>query len=406
MSALTPHSPHIIILGGGYAGLTTAQRLSQQKPAAKITLIDAKPAFEERIRLHQVAAGQKTQSFSYQEFLQPLNVTFIQAHILAIDADSASISIQQTSEQPVSLPYDYLVYALGSFMDVESTPGVKQHAYAFDSIQASQQIYTQLKQAPGARVLVVGGGLTGIETVAELRESFPTLKLTLATATPFAENPAPGGFSEKTVQYLQQYFDNNSIRVLDGVRITQLQAGLAILQNGSTVAFDACIWTSGFKPSLLAQQAGIQVNEQGQMMVDDCLRSLSHPNIIAIGDAASASSSCAGSCRMGSATGMAMAPAAARTLSALLAHKEPPAFQFAYLFRNICLGRNDGVIQFVNRQDMPRNIIWTGTAAAAWKEYICKSTLSTIGLTKVEIPPAIPPLRMLPQLVQGIRQYA
>ncbi|MNR28536.1 hypothetical protein D3C85_1458640 [compost metagenome] len=109
---------------------------------------------------------------------------------------------------------------------------------------------------------------------------------------------------------------------------------------------------------------------------------------------------------MGCATALAMATAGARTLTALLAGKAPPAFRFVYLFRNISLGRRDGVVQFVDRRDVPRSIVWTGVNAAAWKEYICLSTLATVGLSPAERPPALPPLRMLRQLLRGARQYA
>lgn len=95
----------------------------------------------------------------------------------------------------------------------------------------------------------------------------------------------------------------------------------------------------------------------------------------------------------------------ARTLRALLAGQVPPTFHFVYVFRNISLGRHDGLIQFVDRRDRPRRVVWTGSIAAAWKEYVCRSTLTTVGLDAATWPPAMPPLRMLLQLRQGLRQY-
>jgi len=98
--------------------------------------------------------------------------------------------------------------------------------------------------------------------------------------------------------------------------------------------------------------------------------------------------------------------AGARTVAALVKGKAPSAFRFVYLFRNICLGRRDGVIQFLDRDDRPRDLVWSGTKAAAWKEFICRGTLSTIGLYPAPGMPAAPPLSMLPQMLRGLAQYA
>lgn len=397
---------HIVILGGGYAGLTLAQRLSQQKANVTITLIDAKPEFQQRIRLQQVAAGQAVQTFPYKSFLEPLGVQFVLAQVTSLDPTACILTIQHANGSTTTLPYDYLAYALGSVMDVDRVPGVREHAHAFHSIKAAQGVYAALEHLKNARVLVVGGGLTGIETTAELVESFPNLRASLAIDKPLCEDEVPGGFNRQATSYLYRAFEKRNIMLRTGARVQALHSGMAQMSDGGELAFDVCIWTSGFIAQPLARDAGIQVNQLGQIETDAALRSRSHPNIIAIGDAAQAHTPDAGGCRMGSATALAMATAAARTLSALLAGKAPADFRFVYLFRNISLGRHDGVVQFVDRRDVPRTILWTGRTAAAWKEYICQSTLSTIGLCSSAKLPALPPIRTLPQLLQGMQQYA
>jgi NADH dehydrogenase FAD-containing subunit len=404
----SPTSPlqHIVILGGGYAGLTAAQRLRKLKVDARITLIDAKPEFQERIRLNQVAAGQPIPTFQYRPFLETLGVEFLQARVTALDPAAAALTLQHPSGAMTTLPYDYLIYALGSVMDVDKVPGVREHAHAFSSVEAAIGINKALSQTATARVLVVGGGLTGIETAAELAENLPKLHVTLAMDKPFSEQAIPGGFNKRATDYLYQAFEQRNIRLRTGARVKSLKCGVAEMSDGKEIEFDVCIWTSGFVAPPLARVAGIQVNQQGSIVADASLRSLSHPNIIAIGDAAQASSDHGGYYRMGCATALAMAPAGARTLKALLAGKVPPKFRFVYLFRNISLGRHDGVVQFVDRADVPRSKVWTGTNAARWKEFVCQSTLSTVGLSSPEKLPVIPPLRMVPQLLCGQRQYA
>lgn len=397
---------HIVILGGGYAGLTVAQRLSKQKADVTITLIDTQPEFQQRIRWQQVAAGQAVQTFPYRRFLEPLGVRFVQAQVTSLYPAACTLALQHADGQTTLMPYTYLVYALGSGMDMDRVPGVRAHAHALHSMKAAQDTYAALRSSVNAQVLVVGGGLTGMETAAELAESLPHLRVSLAIDKPLCEAKVPGGFNRQATAYLDRAFAQRNIALRTGTRVQALHQGMAQMSDGSELAFDACIWTSGFAAQPLASTAGIAVNRRGQIVTNAALRSLSHPNIIAIGDAAQASTPDAGGCRMGSATALAMATAGARTLGALLAGKAPPAFRFVYLFRNISLGRHDGVVQFVDRRDVPRTVLWTGRTAAAWKEYICQSTLSTIGLHSPGNPPALPPIHTLAQLWQGMQQYA
>lgn len=396
----------IVILGGGYAGLTLAQRLSQQKTGASITLIDAKPTFQERIRLHQVAAGQAAQTYGYREFLAPLGITFLQVQVNALDPVACALTVQHPGGETTKVGYDYLVYALGSSINVDTVPGVREHAHAFQSIDAANEVHAALQRAPQSRVLLVGAGLTGIETATELAESLPSLRVTLAIDKPWTEATVPGGYASKASAAIYRALEQRHVTLRTGARVVRLHSGVAEMSDGQDITFDTCIWTSGFAAPPLARASGLQVNPTGQIVTNASLCSLSHPNIIAIGDAAQASTTDAGHCRMGSATALAMGTAGARTLAALLEGKVPPPFRFVYLFRNISFGRHDGVVQFVDRRDAPRNIVWTGAAAAAWKEYICHSTLSTIGLSPEGKLPALPPLRTLPQLLQGKRQYA
>ena len=405
MSTTTTQPPRIVILGGGYAGLAVANRLARYSKQASITLIDAQACFHERIRLHQAAAGQPLQAFSYADFLAPRGIEFISATATALNADAAQLSIRRPDGSTGTFDYDYLVYALGSH---SAGPGISgaAHAHTLNSPESARAIHASLAGQRNARVLVVGAGLTGIETTTELAENRPDLRITLAAGQALRPEAVPGGFSPAAVEHLRHTFDRLHIDLHEASRVTRLRAGAAVLDNGRELAFDACIWTSGFAAPPLAAAAGIQVNASGQVVTDAFLRSLSHPNIIAVGDAASAATRDGGTCRMGCATGLAMAASGARTLIALLQGRQPTPFRFVYLFRNLSLGRHDGLIQFVDRRDVPRNVVWTGAAAVRWKDYICRGTLSTIGLRAPEAPPAMPPLRMLPQLLRAPAQYA
>jgi NADH dehydrogenase len=403
------HPCRIVILGGGYAGLTTAQHLRQQHINAEITLIDATSVFVERHRLHQASSGQASQYFSYQSFLNSMGVQFIQGQVSALNPNSSRITFERRRGETETIAFDYLVYALGSSIDLMLS-GVKEYAHVLDSDDAVQQLHGQLRQLDHARILVVSDGSIGIETAAELVESMPHLQVALAMDQPLHASDKPNGFADQTIQYLQQALQQRHIEQYYG-RIVRIEDGQAIQENGEVIQFDICIWTSDFKPSSLAKQAGLYATKSGEIVVDKCLRSLTHPQIIVVGGNAHIETFQAGTCRMGGATAVAMGAAAAKTIVSLLQHKKPPAFQFLHLFRSIYLGRHDGVIQFVDCRDAPRDVVWTGKKAAEWMAYVVSYTLKVMGLDSFVMHPAALPLSKAslcqsPQLMKGLMHYA
>jgi NADH:ubiquinone reductase (H+-translocating) len=384
----------VVVLGGGYAGLTAAARLGEASPDADITLIDAKTDFVERIRLHEVAAGSTPRCLPYAPFLAARNVRFVQARVTALFPDRHAVEIVESGGTPYEFGYDYLIYAPGSEINRAVVPGGERHAVALDSVESAQSVARTLASLPdGGRVLVAGGGLTAIEAAAEFAERIPRISVTLAAGNLFASHPGPGGLSPAGFGHVESVFRRLNITI-QRTRVTAIQSDHAQLASGGVVPFDLCLWCAGFIASPIAAAAGVATDAQGAIRTDALLRSLSHPNIFAAGDGADARSDIAGKCRMSCATGRPMGSAAAQSILALLADEEPPPFQFGYAFRCISLGRTDGLIQFVNQDDSPRPDIWTGARAARWKEYICRRTLNGIGFES-ELGPApdVPPPR-------------
>ena len=120
----------------------------------------------------------------------------------------------------------------------------------------------------------------------------------------------------------------------------------------------------------LARQAGLRVNERGQALVDGNFYSLSHPEVMVVGDAAAVTHDAGAPLRMACATSTAMGAHAADALCADLRGRVHPPFRMAYLARNISLGRRDGVVDWVTPDDRPRNRILTGRLAALYKNLI------------------------------------
>jgi NADH dehydrogenase FAD-containing subunit len=397
----------ILILGGGYAGLTALSRLARLGLDAEVVLVDQHAHWSERIRLHELAVGGTARQIDLADFAASHGARFIRARITSLSPAGRVVGLE-TGGGSTWLPFDHCILALGSCVDgraMKADDHLDAPVVRLESAAEAHLIHDVLVRRPAAKVLIVGGGLTGVEAACEIAEAFPRAQMTLASTSAWRQDGGPGSFTRVAVQHLVNTLQRLGVTSIAG-RVLACRNGVAGMADGSGIPYDICVWTTGFAPNELAQASGVAVTGHRQVAVDHALRSVSHPHILAVGDVAFTQTSASGPCRMGCATALPMGTAAARTVAALLSGREPPSFEFDYLFRCVSLGRADGLIQFVDSRDRPRRLVWTGRKAAIWKDYVCRTTLATIGVSSMPAPPVIPPLTMLLPLMRSRRQYA
>lgn len=107
----------VIVIGGGYAGTLAANQLLANKNLT-VTLVNPRPHFVERIRLHQLVAGNATATAGYDKLLNPA-VSLVVDKVTYIDAGAQKLELASGAV----LPYDYLVYAVGSTTSTPDVPG-------------------------------------------------------------------------------------------------------------------------------------------------------------------------------------------------------------------------------------------------------------------------------------------
>jgi NADH dehydrogenase FAD-containing subunit len=132
----------------------------------------------------------------------------------------------------------------------------------------------------------------------------------------------------------------------------------------------------------VAAAAGFDVDDRGRIITDESLRSVSHPNVYAVGDAAAIRQGYGvvhGTCQSGIPTALHTAASIARELKG----KQPKGFRFGYVHQPVSLGRNDAVIQFTRPDDTPKRLFLAGRLAVTYKETVSSSPWSTFGLLKV-----------------------
>jgi NADH dehydrogenase FAD-containing subunit len=340
---MTKQPIKVIVIGAGYAGLLAAVRLAGKTRGAKVdlTLVNASEVFVERLRLHQWAANQNIVWRPLVDILQGTGVKFLQGYVNLIDPHEQEIVVQRGTETQ-RMEYDYLLYALGSTINRDAVPGVREHAYTLTpsgtlSATALREKLPALQQQ-GGRVVVVGGGATGIEAAAEFAESFPNLKVLLVTQDSVGTFTYP-----KVAAYMRRSLERLGVTIYEHTPIREVTANELVTAEGTRLPHTVCLWAGGFTVPSIAREAGLTVNERGQILIDPYMRSLSHPNIYGLGDAAHPAEEPGVPVRMAAFTAAVMGAHAADNLSAVLRGKTPKPLSFAYYGQGIALGRHDAI---------------------------------------------------------------
>jgi NADH:ubiquinone reductase (H+-translocating) len=333
----------IVVLGAGYAGLLATMRLARKlrgRPV-RITLVNASDTFIERLRLHQFASGQLVPARSIPRTLRGTDVRFIQARVMRLTPEERTVIVREGGQER-ALAYDVLVYALGSDIERQGVPGVAEHAYTLTprGERSAETLRTVLPalDAAGARVVVCGGGPTGIETAAEFATAYPRLRVKLVTEGAFAAQ-----FGPAVARRMRRIVEREGVAITDHTTVAEVRVDGVVTSDGAIIPAEMVLWAGGFAVSPLAREAGLEVNVRGQIVVDTALRSRSHPSIYAIGDAMEPAERPGVPVRMSAVVAAISGAAGADSLSATLLGRRLRPFSFAYLGQGIALGRGNAI---------------------------------------------------------------
>ncbi|MDN3238188.1 NAD(P)/FAD-dependent oxidoreductase [Glycomyces tritici] len=372
----------IIVLGAGYTGAIAAGRLARRvgPEDVRITLVNAEPDFVERVRMHQVAAGQDLKVRPLADMLAGTGVELRLAKVTAVDADRKRVAVID-ADGGAELEYDTLVYALGSGWNDMGVPGTAEHAYEVASRPGALKLRERLaRMDAGQPVVVVGGGLTGIEAVTEIAEARPDLDVAIAVRGEFGDWLAP-----KARAHLRKVAAKLGITVHEHAAVTAVAADAVATETG-TIPAAATVWTTGFAVHPIAAATTMEVTDRGQIVVDRDMRSVSHPDVYAVGDAGYAIGDAGKPLRMSCASGTPMAWQAADTIAARLTGGKAGRAPLAYVQQCISLGRKDGLVQFVTPDDQAKNGYLGGRLAAVYKEFICKGAAWAVANPTLAVP--------------------
>jgi len=311
----------IVIVGGGAGGLELACKLGRKLGPSKVMLVDCRLYHIWKPSLHEVAAGTldiHQEGLSYQMLAHDNGFTFIYGPMTALDSASRSITVgavRAADGEDVlherQVRYGSLVIAVGSTSNYFGVPGAREHTISLNATEDAERFRLRLlrlmavaEQAREERhdadaaldIVIIGGGATGVELAAELREAsgvyatygFSRLqvqrdvRITLLEGAPRILAPLPERVSNAALKLLGE----RGIRVVNDCRVTAIEPQRVLDKNGNIYPASLCVWAAGIKAPDFLASLGLPVNKGGQIEVDAQLRVAGVPGVYALGDCA------------------------------------------------------------------------------------------------------------------------
>ena len=299
-------TPHIVIIGAGFAGLEVARGLA--KAPVRITLIDKHNHHLFQPLLYQVAiAGLLPSQIAYPVraiFRRQKNLTFQMGEVTEVNFDGRFVRLNGSV-----IAYDYLVIAVGGranffgrdaleergfqLKDIESAVRTRNHLLSLFE-QASNEGDAEKRKAM-LTFVIVGGGPTGVETAGALSElirhvmvkDFPRLNLDearvlLIEAGPALINSYPDELRRATHRLLRK----KNVEILLNTKMENYDGQRMTLGDGTQIESQTLIWTAGVKAAELADRLGVEQASAGRIRVEPTLLLAGRREVFVIGDAA------------------------------------------------------------------------------------------------------------------------
>ena len=298
---------HVVIVGGGFAGLGCAQRLADHDDV-RVTLIDRNNYHQFQPLLYQVATSQLAPSDIAHSlrsvFADQKNVDVKLAEISAVDPATRTV----TSTDGGRWDGDVLVLAAGSQPNFFGTPGAAESAFPLYSLDDATRlrsrilgIFEQADRDPklierGAlNFVIVGGGPTGVEVAGAIADMVSvTLPATYEDLDASAAqihlldygDALLKPFSDQAHGYVAKVLAEKGVKIHLGTGVKEVGTGHALLSDGRTIATRCVIWGGGIKAAAVAADEGLAQGRGGRVDVSGDLTLAGHEGVYVIGDIA------------------------------------------------------------------------------------------------------------------------
>lgn len=374
----------VVVAGGGYSGVMAANRVRGRLPKTdRVVLVTPQVGLTQRIRLHERAVHGTDVSVPYERLLAR-GVEQVPGKLVGLSAAAGCVTIEHDGKTR-ELGYSALILAMGSELRPR-IPIASRYALAlYDEAHALQLSAALPKQPEGARVSIVGGGLTAIELASEIAETYPQLRVEMLCDR-FAEGLTQGAPGAR--QALLDELTALGVQVREGARVRALEQNAVVLEDGTREACAMSVLASGFNavPLPAAFGLGAASRPDGRIEVDAQLRAAGTTDVFVAGDLAAPPAHTIGAglatTRMACATAIPLGAHVADQVARLLLGQPLQPYSMKYAAQCVSIGRRRAVVLFVDADDKPTGRLVRGRKAAFIKEGICRMVVGALRLER------------------------
>lgn len=309
----TARRRRVVILGGGFAGVSTAQRLEKlllHEPEVEVALVSSSNYLLFTPMLAEVASSAlEAQHISVPVRASCPHTRFHRAAVTSIDLEAREVRIRGSSAATAqAISFDHLVLAVGSVPSFFGLPGMEANSFTLKTLQDATDLRNHviglLEEADAetdaqARrhqltFVVVGGGFAGTEMIAELfdlvhsvRRYYPNVSAhELRFVLVHAREQILPEIGGELAAYALRELRARGIEFLLGTRVSGATPDALLLGDGGRIPTRTLVWTAGNQPNPLLRTLPFERNRAGAVVVESTLQVKGHRNIWAVGDCA------------------------------------------------------------------------------------------------------------------------
>jgi pyridine nucleotide-disulfide oxidoreductase family protein len=280
----------LLLVGGGQAHLFVLRELAAA-PRHDVEVVLVTPS--ERLLYSGMLPGWIAGHYELPELTIPLvplaqaaGATLLPRRVVGLDLQDKTV----LTNRGESVEFDLLSIASGPAIDFDAVPGSRDHALPIrpleNFVEGWNRIQAHAMQSDGAlRLTIIGAGAGGVEVALAMAYRLRARRDMVHVQLVTGDGPILPGHGEHARTLLSRALLHYGVRLVDGV-VRQLEAGVAMLADDAALPSDASLLATGAAAEAWPRAAGLATDERGFIEVDGTLRSTSHPDVFAAGDAA------------------------------------------------------------------------------------------------------------------------